>query len=170
VDLELYFRPFNFFNKGKLYFVFLYMGTCVFSSISNWPVDAPLLKNIFAFIPSFRNIYARHTFYCKRCFLIILMLKFYIELSGLRRDKKKRQYFKQYECFLLGLNCLDESNFAANIANHNFLAKKSNTLVRNRCILTGKSTSVYSRFRLSRIIFREKALFGFFPGIRKAIW
>ena len=40
----------------------------------------------------------------------------------------------------------------------------------NRCRLTGRSRGYLRRFGLSRIAFREMALAGLIPGIRKASW
>lgn len=46
----------------------------------------------------------------------------------------------------------------------------SPTRVRNLCALTGRSRSVYRKFKLSRIMLRELALEGKVPGMRKASW
>nr|YP_009277468.1 ribosomal protein S14 [Psilotum nudum]AOH05938.1 ribosomal protein S14 [Psilotum nudum] len=46
----------------------------------------------------------------------------------------------------------------------------SETRVRNRCIFTGRSRSVYKLFRLSRIVFRELASKGSLIGINKSCW
>lgn len=39
-----------------------------------------------------------------------------------------------------------------------------------RCIRTGRVRAVYREFMLSRIAFRELALLGQLPGIKKASW
>ena len=46
----------------------------------------------------------------------------------------------------------------------------SPTRVRNLCELTGRSRSVYRKFKISRIKLRELALQGKIPGMRKASW
>lgn len=46
----------------------------------------------------------------------------------------------------------------------------SKTRIRNRCIVTGRSRSVYNQFRVSRIVFRELAWKGLIPGIKKSSW
>lgn len=46
----------------------------------------------------------------------------------------------------------------------------SPTRVRNLCALTGRSRSVYRKFRISRIMLRQLALEGKIPGMRKASW
>ncbi|CCF56347.1 hypothetical protein KAFR_0B00470 [Kazachstania africana CBS 2517] len=44
------------------------------------------------------------------------------------------------------------------------------TQVKNRCITTGSARSVISDFRLCRTQFREKALAGQLPGVKKGVW
>lgn len=44
------------------------------------------------------------------------------------------------------------------------------TRVRNRCIFTGRSRSVYKSFRIPRIVSRELASKGYSIGINKACW
>ena len=46
----------------------------------------------------------------------------------------------------------------------------SGVRVRGRCILTGRSRGLYRFFALSRIKFRELALSGALPGVRKSSW
>ncbi|MEX1062874.1 MAG: 30S ribosomal protein S14 [Balneolaceae bacterium] len=46
----------------------------------------------------------------------------------------------------------------------------SPTRVRNRCNITGRSRGYISKYGVSRIMFRELALAGKIPGIRKASW
>ena len=40
----------------------------------------------------------------------------------------------------------------------------------SRCSITGRGHAVYRKFGLSRIAFRELALKGYLPGIKKASW
>jgi small subunit ribosomal protein S14 len=42
--------------------------------------------------------------------------------------------------------------------------------VRNRCSLTGRPRGFVSKFGVSRIKFRELALSGQLPGVKKASW
>ncbi len=46
----------------------------------------------------------------------------------------------------------------------------SPTRLRNMCELTGRTRSVYRKFKISRIMLRELALQGKIPGMRKASW
>ena len=42
--------------------------------------------------------------------------------------------------------------------------------IKNRCALTGRSRGYLRKFGISRIVFREMALAGKIPGVRKASW
>lgn len=44
------------------------------------------------------------------------------------------------------------------------------TRVRNRCSVTGRGRAVYRKFGVCRHVFRQMALDGQIPGIRKASW
>lgn len=44
------------------------------------------------------------------------------------------------------------------------------TQIRNRCILGGKSRGVFSDFKMTRFNFRQQALAGNLPGVKKASW
>jgi small subunit ribosomal protein S14 len=51
-----------------------------------------------------------------------------------------------------------------------FPTNSSIVRIKNRCILTGRSRSVFSLFKLSRLSFRKLASFGYIPGVSKASW
>ena len=42
--------------------------------------------------------------------------------------------------------------------------------LRNRCMFTGRPRAYSRKFGVSRLVFREMALKGEIPGIKKAIW
>jgi small subunit ribosomal protein S14 len=42
--------------------------------------------------------------------------------------------------------------------------------LRNRCIITGRPRAYSRKFGVSRLVFREMALKGEIPGIKKASW
>jgi small subunit ribosomal protein S14 len=46
----------------------------------------------------------------------------------------------------------------------------SKVRIRNRCAMTGRPRAFLRQFGLSRITFREMALQGLVPGVRKASW
>lgn len=52
-----------------------------------------------------------------------------------------------------------------------FLPRNSSPIrQRNRCIETGRSRAFIRKFGISRLVFREKALRGELPGVKKASW
>ena len=48
--------------------------------------------------------------------------------------------------------------------------KSSSIRLRNRCFITGRPRGIISKFKLSRLCFREMALRGEIPGVTKASW
>ncbi|MFZ1291036.1 MAG: 30S ribosomal protein S14 [Melioribacteraceae bacterium] len=42
--------------------------------------------------------------------------------------------------------------------------------LRNRCVITGRPRAYSRKFGVSRLVFREMALRGEIPGIKKASW
>lgn len=48
--------------------------------------------------------------------------------------------------------------------------QKYNVRIRNRCALCGRARGYMRRFGLCRICFRDKALAGEIPGVRKISW
>ena len=42
--------------------------------------------------------------------------------------------------------------------------------VRNRCFVTGRGRGVYRKFGVCRNVFRQMALEGKIPGVKKASW
>ena len=46
----------------------------------------------------------------------------------------------------------------------------SKTRIRNRCQMTGRPRAYLRQFGLSRMTFREMALNGLIPGVKKASW
>ena len=44
------------------------------------------------------------------------------------------------------------------------------TKIKNRCLLTNRARSVYRKFKMSRIFFKEYALRGDLMGVKKASW
>jgi small subunit ribosomal protein S14 len=63
-----------------------------------------------------------------------------------------------------------EDRFAARLKLAELPRNSSKVRVKHRCDLTGRSRSVYRKFRLSRIALRELASTGQIPGMVKASW
>jgi small subunit ribosomal protein S14 len=64
----------------------------------------------------------------------------------------------------------DEEKRAAQVALQKMPRNGSKIRIRNRCQMTGRSRAYVGMFGLSRIAFREMALQGLIPGVRKASW
>ena len=64
----------------------------------------------------------------------------------------------------------DEEKRAAQVALQKLPRNGAMARVRNRCQMTGRGRAYVGTFGLSRIAFREMALQGLIPGVRKASW
>lgn len=64
----------------------------------------------------------------------------------------------------------DEERFEATLKLQALPRNASPIRVRNRCELTGRSRGYISKFKLSRIAFRELSLSGMIPGVTKSSW
>ena len=63
-----------------------------------------------------------------------------------------------------------KERFAAQLKLDALPRSSSAVRYRNRCQITGRARGCYKKFGLSRIKFRELALRGMFPGVRKSSW
>nr|NP_943670.1 ribosomal protein S14 [Chara vulgaris]AAP92193.1 ribosomal protein S14 [Chara vulgaris]QXT44739.1 ribosomal protein S14 [Nitellopsis obtusa]WAK98773.1 ribosomal protein S14 [Chara vulgaris] len=93
------------------------------------------------------------------------------------RDQKRRLLVAKYELKRMQYKAICQDRALPNQIRYEYTLKlaklprnSSKTRVRNRCILTGRSRSVYKLFRVSRIVFRELASRGALYGINKSSW
>ncbi len=93
--------------------------------------------------------------------------------SAVTRDKKRRLLFKEFEEKRLALKILQRVN-PLDVRVQQSLSElplnSSRTRVRNRCVITGRSRSVWRDFRISRIQLRKLAVEGLLMGVKKASW
>jgi small subunit ribosomal protein S14 len=93
-------------------------------------------------------------------------------LKNKLRLKKANAAFKSRAIAKLDLlnseNAIDFYN--KSLALQKFPRNSSLTRVRSRCALTGRPRGVFKKFGLCRIKFRELALQGLLPGVKKASW
>jgi len=90
-----------------------------------------------------------------------------------RRKKLTARYAakrKTLKAVVSGVKATDEEKRAAMFALAKLPRNSAAERVRNRCSMTGRSRGYVSHFGLSRIAFREMALMGLIPGVRKASW
>lgn len=93
------------------------------------------------------------------------------------KDKKRRTLVENFELKWLKLDFFLRNAFLPVYEKHQilmFLPKiirktaKFSTQPRNRCVLTGRSGSIFRYFRVSRILLKETASRGFLPGVQKS--
>jgi small subunit ribosomal protein S14 len=93
-----------------------------------------------------------------------------------RNDKRKKlaaKYAEQRKKLKAIISSLTATPAEKETANRKMQALPRNASpvrIRNRCQVSGRSRAYVRRFGLSRIAFRELALEGKIPGVRKASW
>ncbi len=97
--------------------------------------------------------------------------------SKIVREQKLIRSVQKYASLRLELkniikspNSTLEEKEAAIVKLDNLPKSSSRIRIRNRCFKTGRPRGVMSRFKLSRLSFREMALNGEIPGVTKASW
>ena len=81
------------------------------------------------------------------------------------RERKREALVKKYK------NKREELKKAGNLEALQLLPKNSSRVrLRNRCSITGRPRGYIRFFGLSRVMFREMALFGKIPGVKKDSW
>lgn len=85
-----------------------------------------------------------------------------------KKDKMLRQKYFNLECKIFLGKVLRES--IVNNFRYIRFSNKIKSRIRNRCFVTGKSSSVNSKFHLSRMRLRELAHEGLLSGLKKASW
>lgn len=97
--------------------------------------------------------------------------------SSIERNRKRIRMAKKFAGKRAKLKAIasdpklpPEECFAARLKLAQLPRNSSPVRTRNRCELTGRSRSVYRKFKLSRIKLRELASIGQIPGMVKASW
>lgn len=97
--------------------------------------------------------------------------------QALEKDKKKRKNYYKNEKKRVCLKSLSSNRnlpdflrWKSSFALSAFSKTVSPLRIKNRCILTGRSRSILSSYRLSRLAFQRLAKEGKIVGLRKASW
>jgi small subunit ribosomal protein S14 len=85
--------------------------------------------------------------------------------SVVAREAKRQRLAKKYEALRKELRLKKDY-----VALQNLPRNSSPTRLHNRCALTGRPRAFMRKFGISRIAFRDLALQGKIPGVRKASW
>lgn len=95
----------------------------------------------------------------------------------IEKDKKIRSTLVRAEpksralgALAVGSQALDFKSIVMLRLHHHVLRSTSSSKVRNRCVNTGRSKSVFRFFKLSRIKLRELASGSSMSGITKSSW
>ncbi len=95
----------------------------------------------------------------------------------IKKNIKQRYIFKNFEKKRLILKIISKNRNIAKELRWKlqqkwfFLNRNSSiTRIKNICVLTGRSRSIYRLFKISRIQLRKLASTGFLPGVSKYSW
>jgi ribosomal protein S14 len=97
-------------------------------------------------------------------------MRFYEKKFKTSSDNMLRLTYKECVGNIFSLRSLNDSNFNNKKSNNSFIIRTFSPKIRNKCILTGQSVSILSRFRISRLKFKNLAQSGSITGILKALW
>ena len=99
------------------------------------------------------------------------------KLSSIQKNIRRQNMVKQYLQRRQKLNTIvhnralsDEQRYQATLKLGELPRNSSQTRVRNRCSITGRSRGYYRKFKISRIALRDLASLGMIPGMTKASW
>jgi len=97
--------------------------------------------------------------------------------SSIEKNERRKKMTAQYAVKRAALKAVmqnqastDVQKRAAQVGMQKLPRNSSKQRIRNRCSMTGRSRGYVAAFGLSRIAFREMALMGLIPGVRKASW
>jgi small subunit ribosomal protein S14 len=95
-----------------------------------------------------------------------------IEKNERRRQMAQKQAPKRaaLTAVVKSQTASEEEKRSAQVALQKLPRNGAKARIRNRCQMTGRSRGNLRAFGLSRIAFREMALQGLIPGVRKASW
>ncbi len=85
--------------------------------------------------------------------------------SWMARERKRRKLVDQYADRRKALKAAGDWEGLQKLPRNS-----SPVRLRNRCALTGRSRGYLRAFGVSRLVFRDMALDGKIPGVRKASW
>ena len=97
--------------------------------------------------------------------------------SSIEKNERRKKMTTKYAARRAALRAVmqnpastDAAKRAAQVGLQKLPRNSAKERVRNRCSMTGRARGYVATFGLSRIAFREMALMGLIPGVRKASW
>lgn len=97
--------------------------------------------------------------------------------NKLKIDKRKRKLFMKNEINknvlkYLAFNEINnlETRWKYIIKLSKFKNNSHSSKIHNFCVLSGRSKANYKNFKISRLIFRDKAVFSKLVGLKKSSW
>ena len=85
--------------------------------------------------------------------------------SLLAREAKRQRLYKKYAEKRKELKANNDYDGLQALPRNS-----SPTRLHNRCQISGRPRAYYRKFGVSRLVFREMALHGLIPGVKKSSW
>jgi len=85
--------------------------------------------------------------------------------SLIAREAKRRRMYEKYKKIREALKANGDYEALQKLPRNS-----SRVRLKNRCMFTGRARSFYRKFGVSRLVFREMALRGELPGVKKSSW
>lgn len=132
-----------------------------------------LIGGIFQLV---ENMFCKYKVIGSNPIISTLLYKYFMQ-KKIKKNIKQRYLFKNLEKNRLMLKILSknlniEKNLRWKLQQKWFFFHQNSSITRikNLCILTGRSKSIYRLFKISRIQLRKLASIGFLPGVSKYSW
>ena len=97
--------------------------------------------------------------------------------NSINTDKKRRKlYLRKFakrnslKKIIHDKTATDFERYNAQMSLQKMPRNSSKVRIKNRCILTGRSTGLVGPFNISRIKLRELVANGLLPGVKRAVW
>ncbi len=81
------------------------------------------------------------------------------------REEKRKRTYEKYKKLREELKAKGDSEGLQKLPRDASLTRQH-----NRCMFTGRARSFHRKFGVSRLVFREMALRGELPGVKKSSW
>jgi len=95
----------------------------------------------------------------------------------LNKDKIQRQNFLKMElkntynkAVFSNSQISPQGRWLMNLRFTDLKPEYSSVKIKNYCLFTGRSRAIYKKFKISRIMLREKSPKGLLPGVVRSIW
>lgn len=93
------------------------------------------------------------------------------DINNRLKFEKNKNHYRIFQLLLNDLYIPIENRQVSSYCYiYNKKEAKLKSLLKNKCIISGRNRSVYSFFKVTRMIFKKLAVRSYMPGLRKHSW